>query len=113
VMQRIIDGNVAGIGDLVDESQHLAEQALANQVPETVWLARRARELGAAAASAFGAGFGGSVWALVRRVEAGALLAAWRESYAAQFPARRVGARFTATCPGEGVFQIPTGVAGT
>src|SRR5690606_27335378 len=58
-------GDVAAFGELVDRSQHLAETQLGNQIEETIHLARAARELGAAAASAFGAGFGGSVWALV------------------------------------------------
>ena len=48
----------------VARSQELAERLLRNQVPET-WRSRGAREHGAVAASAFGAGFGGSVWALV------------------------------------------------
>jgi galactokinase len=52
-------------GTLVDRSQVAAERLLGNQVPETITLQRLARELGAIAASAFGAGFGGSVWALV------------------------------------------------
>jgi len=39
--------------------------ALGNQIPQTIFLAKTARQLGAVAASAFGAGFGGSVWALV------------------------------------------------
>ena len=38
---------------------------LGNQVPETIALARAARAHGAFAACSFGAGFGGSVWALV------------------------------------------------
>ena len=62
---------MAAFGDLVDRSQQLAERRLGNQVPETIELARSARELGARAASAFGAGFGGSVWALVSRADAG------------------------------------------
>ena len=57
-------------GKLVDESQVAAEELLGNQVPETISLAKHARALGAYAASAFGAGFGGSVWALVSRSEA-------------------------------------------
>ena len=68
-------------GDLVDESQAAAETLLGNQVPETMWLARRARELGAYAASAFGAGFGGSVWALVSREDAMEFARRWREDY--------------------------------
>jgi galactokinase len=59
---------------------------LHNQIPETVFLARRARELGAVAASAFGAGFGGSVWALVARREAEALAARLAADYRERFP---------------------------
>jgi len=54
-----------GIRDVAARSQAAAEELLGNQVPETVALVRRAHALGAFAASAFGAGFGGSVWALV------------------------------------------------
>jgi galactokinase len=68
-------------GELVDESQAAAESLLGNQIPETVWLARQARALGAFAASAFGAGFGGSVWALVSRKEAAGFTGRWREAY--------------------------------
>jgi len=52
------------IGPLVDESQRLAETHLLNQVPQTIELQRSARHDGAIAASAFGAGFGGSVWTM-------------------------------------------------
>jgi galactokinase len=69
VVSSLVTGNM-GFGELVDRSQRLADEALDNQVEETRYLARRARELGAAAASAFGAGFGGSVWALVQASEA-------------------------------------------
>ena len=58
-------GDLARFGALADRSQSFAERLLRNQVPETIALAHSARELGAVAASAFGAGFGGSVWALV------------------------------------------------
>jgi len=68
-------------GKLVDESQAAAENLLGNQVPETIWLAREARAVGAYAASAFGAGFGGSVWALVSVSEAADFANRWREAY--------------------------------
>ena len=58
-------GDLEAFGRAVEESQAGAEQLLGNQVPETIALTRLAREHGAAAASAFGAGFGGSAWALV------------------------------------------------
>ncbi|MDN5600141.1 MAG: galactokinase, partial [Brachybacterium sp.] len=54
---------------------------LRNQVPQTIALARSAEELGARTASAFGAGFGGSVWALVPTADAEGFAAAWRERY--------------------------------
>jgi len=55
------------IAELSDASQRDAEDLLGNQVPETIALARSARALGAIGACSFGAGFGGSVWALVDR----------------------------------------------
>jgi galactokinase len=59
------------------DSQRDAEVLLANQVPETAALAGSARGLGAFAASSFGAGFGGSVWALVHRHAAPEFAARW------------------------------------
>jgi galactokinase len=73
--------NLSEFGRLADESQAAAETLLGNQVPETIWLARNARSLGAHAASAFGAGFGGSVWALVAQNEAAQFANHWREAY--------------------------------
>jgi galactokinase len=73
-------------GVLVDRSQNLAERLLGNQVPETIALARSAREVGADAASAFGAGFGGSVWALVPEAEVEDFAAKWEAAYRAAFP---------------------------
>ena len=75
-------------------SQSLAERLLGNQIEETVHLARSAREAGAAAASAFGAGFGGSVWALVADGAADGFVERWRADYAARFPAHAGAALF-------------------
>ena len=79
-------GDLQKFGAAVDRSQELTEILLDNQVPETVFLARVARELGAAAASAFGAGFGGSVWALVEEASAEDLLKDWARRYREAFP---------------------------
>ncbi len=68
------------LGTLVDMSQRLAETHLLNQVAETIELQHRAREAGAIAASAFGAGFGGGVWALCERSKADIFLARWLET---------------------------------
>ena len=96
----ITRGDLERLGRLVDESQAGAKQLLGNQVPETIALARDARELGAAAASAFGAGFGGSVYALVRTTEAQDFQRLWAERYAALFPVRREHATFFVTGAG-------------
>jgi len=100
VTAALAHGDTEAIGPLVDRSQSLAERVLRNQVPETIHLARRAREFGAAAASAFGAGFGGSVWAMVRAGTAEAFLARWRSDYLDAFPAHRARADFFLTNAG-------------
>jgi galactokinase len=84
----IAAGELGAFGRLVDRSQALAVRLLRNQVPETESLARSARELGAAAASAFGAGFGGSVWALVRDTDVERFSTRWEEAYRRAFPSR-------------------------
>ena len=78
--------DLEAFGRAVDESQTGAEQLLGNQVPETITLTRVAREQGAAAASAFGAGFGGSVWALVESDAATDFTARWQRRYREAVP---------------------------
>jgi galactokinase len=87
-------GDPEEFGRLVDRSQELADRLLGNQVPETRWLAAEARQRGAAAASSFGAGFGGSVWALVPRHDAARFLEGWRTAYEGRWGARRHGVWF-------------------
>ncbi|RPJ71939.1 MAG: galactokinase [Acidobacteria bacterium] len=93
-------GRLDDFGALVARSQDLAERCLGNQVAETIALARLAREHGAIAASAFGAGFGGSVWALVPEAEAPAFKARWASAYRTRFPRAASGAVFLTTRPG-------------
>ncbi|MEZ5315835.1 MAG: galactokinase family protein [Vicinamibacterales bacterium] len=81
--------DTAALGRLAESSQTEAEQLLANQVPETIRLAALAREAGAFSASSFGAGFGGSVWALMPAADAAAITADWRARFEAEFPASR------------------------
>jgi galactokinase len=87
------------LGSLVDRSQSLAERVLRNQESETIHLARSARERGAVAASAFGAGFGGAVWAMIPRNDSERFMAAWRAGYEGAFPGRRARARWSLTMP--------------
>jgi galactokinase len=99
-------GDLAALGALVDRSQRGAELLLDNQVPETIHLALSARSLGAAAASAFGAGFGGSVWALVRRDDAERFSRCWLEAYAEWFPDQAPRATFFLTNPGPAAMRL-------
>ncbi len=94
-------GDVAAIGPLVDRSMERAVRLLKNQIPETIALAASARTLGAAAASAFGGGFGGAVWALARSDEAPRFVERWAEDYRERFPAHKDRAEFflTAAAP--------------
>jgi len=87
-------------GEWVDRSQADAERHLGNQIPETAELARSARALGAIAASAFGAGFGGSVWAMVRSSTAPDFLNRWKAHYHQQFPARAESSEFFVSAAG-------------
>lgn len=59
-------GDWPALGALVGRSQSLTTSHLGNTTRETEWLPACAEGMGAIAASAFGAGFGGSCWALVR-----------------------------------------------
>jgi galactokinase len=104
--ERLALREYTGFGEIVDRSQALAERLLQNQVPQTIDLAREARALGAIAASAFGGGFGGSVWALVRSADAPAFADRWWEAYRRAHPASADRAEFFATAPGSSAREL-------
>jgi len=93
-------------GRWIDQSMKLAETLLGNQVPETSFLAARARQLGAVAASAFGAGFGGAVWALVSRSDPETFKEHLKECYRAAFPQHEETATFLLTDAGPPAMEI-------
>ncbi|HYV99757.1 MAG TPA: galactokinase family protein [Gemmatimonadaceae bacterium] len=93
-------GAIAELGGLADESQRLAETLLGNQTVETVSLQRLARQAGAVAASAFGAGFGGSVWAVVETDRAAEFAVTWERLYRSAHPLRAGRSRFFTTDAG-------------
>ena len=99
-------GDLARFGELVDRSQQLTTDLLQNQVPQTINLAKHARAAGAVAASAFGAGFGGSVWALVPVPAAEGFAAAWRSAYTATHGAEATRAEFFLTQAGPAAFEL-------
>ncbi len=99
-------GRWADLGDIVDESQQLADTCLHNQVEQTRRLAATARSLGAVAACAFGAGFGGAVWALVETSRAEAFTNAWRDTYGREFPDLQPAAGFFQTALGPAAAEL-------
>jgi galactokinase len=102
----LAEQDYAAFGTLVDRSQALAERCLGNQVTQTIALARSARRHGAIAASAFGAGFGGSVWALVATRDAPGFLDRWSASYRQAFPDTARQSTFFLTRPGPAALRI-------
>lgn len=98
--------DLAEFGRWVDRSQEIVSAGLENQIRETLWLAKDARILGAAAASAFGAGFGGSVWAMVDEQKVEDFVQRWSAAYWSHFPDRRADATFFWTPAGGSAVEL-------
>ncbi len=92
----------AALRDVAARSQAGAEKRLGNQIPETIALVSSALSLGAVGASAFGAGFGGSVWAVVPIREAAAFRSSWERDQRRRFPTAGTTAEFFLTGAGPG-----------
>ena len=104
--QAVATADAAALGDIAARSQAGAERFLGNQIPETIGLVASARSLGAIAASAFGAGFGGSIWSLVERQQAERFRAAWRNDYRRSFPDAAASSEFFETGAGPGRLRL-------
>ena len=94
------DGDFDVFGRLAERSQRNARDNLGNQVFETIRMQALVRDLGAQAASSFGAGFGGSVWALVPTAGSQAFAGRWLSAYAREFPETAARAVTLVTRPG-------------
>jgi galactokinase len=108
-VRAIREADAGRLGELAAASQRDAESLLGNQVPETIELAESAREMGAFAASSFGAGFGGSAWALVHADDAPAFAPRWLKAYRQRFPKREAATVFLAQ-PGPGLMRLGSGL---
>ncbi len=104
--EALAEGDLTTFGELTDRSQQGAENMLGNQVPQTVFLAKHARKLGAVAASAFGAGFGGSVWAMVHEDDAQPFAEAWSSAYQVAYPNQAHDASFVITRAGPPAMRV-------
>jgi galactokinase len=96
----------SALSTLVARSHSLTCTHLRNTVPETEWLPPAGIELGAIAASAFGAGFGGSCWAVAPAERAAEIADRWSQLYIERFPEREQGAKFFVMAPGPGACAV-------
>ena len=95
--------DLGAFGRLVSESHAASKKYLWNIVPEVDYLQRTACRLGAAGASGFGAGFGGSIFAVTPSDRAEELMLEWRRRYAARYPTRADESAFFIAGPGPGI----------
>ncbi len=72
--------DATALGRVARASTRDAIELLANQTPETIGLVAAATDVGAIAASPFGAGFGGSVWAVVDADASDRFIARWGDA---------------------------------
>ena len=93
-------GDVHAIGPLVDQSHRAAERGLRNQIEQTNFLQSSARQLGAVAASYFGAGFGGSAWAMIQKQRTAEFVSSWKNAYGLRFPQQAGKSEFFVTRAG-------------
>jgi len=98
IMERAVvsvrNRNIAEYGRLINESHELSKLYLKNIVEEVDFLKESANRLGAYGATGFGAGFGGSCYAVVDRPGADGFIQKWREQYLKRFPQYDRKARF-------------------
>lgn len=104
--QAFASADAEAVGGLSRESQRQADEWLGNQVPETRALAAAAFDTGAWAASSFGAGFGGSVWALVAAADADQFAEVWLAEYRRRCP-HAAGVEWFSARPGPALTAVP------
>lgn len=102
-LRAIAGRDIQGLGVALSQSHRASKRYLWNIAPEIDWLQRSALRLGAAGASGFGAGFGGSILALVEAGRGVPLIRAWQEEYRGRHPERAGDASFFAAAPAPGI----------
>ena len=81
ICDAIETSDVDAVNEFSAASMRLATDVLQNQIEETIALVNIANGLGAHGASAFGAGFGGAVWAIVDSAQAETFATQWLDEY--------------------------------
>jgi galactokinase len=102
-----IRSDLAAIGNLIDRSHRNSRRYLRNIVEEVDFLQHSARDHGALAASGFGAGFGGSVYAIIPRRQAEGFLRQWKAGYSLRFPQAARNSVFFLSRPGGAACSLP------
>jgi galactokinase len=96
-------GDVTGFARIVTASHEASRRYLRNIVPPVHDLAKEAIRRGAEGAGGFGAGFGGSLLAVVPTAGAAEFLGRWRASYEASHPTEGAAAEFFLARPSDGI----------
>ena len=102
-LDALVAGHMEEFGKLLTASHLGSKKYLWNIAPEIDFLRKSAVRLGAVGASGFGAGFGGSIFAVVGSDRAAPFLADWRQQYARRYPRRAPESDFFLTSPGPGI----------
>jgi galactokinase len=105
-VQAVLAGDGGSFGAVACASHEASRRYLGNIAPEIDFLSSSARELGAWGASGFGAGFGGSAYAVLPSADAPAFLDRWKAAYASRWPARHKEAWFLLTRPVGGLTEL-------
>jgi galactokinase len=95
--------NLEAFGDAISASHEASSRLLWNIAPEIDFLQEAALKLGAIGSSGFGAGFGGSAFAVTRAKNAATFATAWRQEYAGRYPQRKREAAFFLARPSSGI----------
>jgi galactokinase len=92
------------LGRAATANHEASKRLLGNIVPEVDYLKQSALELGAVAASGFGAGFGGSAYAVCEKVGVEDFAEAWAAKYRGRFAERAEACEFfqALACDGAG-----------
>ena len=96
--------DIGEFGRLINDSHNLSKKYLKNIVPEIDFLQKSANHMGAPGATGFGAGFGGSCYAVVSESCFPDFIESWKEKYIKKYPQYKNLARFDVYSACRGVF---------
>ena len=96
--------NLYDFGQYLDKSHELSKLYLKNIVEEIDFLQKSAKRLGAIGSSGFGAGFGGSCYALVKKGDEDEFIKEWENLYINNYPQYQGIAQFDVYPPCAGAY---------